>query len=111
MAAQMTTVELARLAKRARDLQREYFRGRSPAKLEESKAAERELDRAVDAVLHPKAPPQPGLFDEAPAARAAHEAALCDDSLAWCPACCCRCIVFHMRCRGCGAPVEPLNGR
>lgn len=62
----MDITTLARMVKNVRDLQRAYFKGRSSTVLQESKAAERKLDEAVDAILNPKAAPQPGLFDEPP---------------------------------------------
>jgi hypothetical protein len=50
----MTTTELAELAKRMRDKQKEYFRTRSTAVLEESKELERRFDAAVSEVLDPQ---------------------------------------------------------
>ena len=54
----MNTAELARLARDMRAAQRAYFRSRTPAALELSKALERQLDAAVARVLE-----GPGLFD------------------------------------------------
>jgi hypothetical protein len=50
----MTTTELAELAKRMRDKQKEYFRTRKPDVLEESKELERRFDAVVSQVLDPQ---------------------------------------------------------
>lgn len=53
----MTITELARLVRAMRGAQRQYFRTRSSADLEHSKAMERQLDATVAEILEP-----PGLF-------------------------------------------------
>lgn len=57
----MTLEEFAKLVKRMRDKQKEYFRLRNGTVLSESKNLEGHIDRAVEEILNPKAP---GLFDE-----------------------------------------------
>jgi hypothetical protein len=53
----MTAVDLAKLVAHMRTQQREYFRTRSSAALDASKAAEKAVDRAVKECLD-----QPSLF-------------------------------------------------
>jgi len=57
----MTALELARLVKDCRRAQKAYFRDRSMPGLEEAKRLERELDRAVEAILADRPAPLPGL--------------------------------------------------
>lgn len=53
----MTAVELCKLVADMRRSQREYFRLRSTAALEESKRLEKAVDRAIEEILR-----QPTLF-------------------------------------------------
>jgi hypothetical protein len=55
----MTVEELARKVLKMRRAQKEYFRTRSSAVLEESKRLEKQVDQVVDEVLT-----QPRLFTE-----------------------------------------------
>jgi hypothetical protein len=50
----MSVIELAELAKRMRDKQKEYFRTRDTGVLEESKELERRFDAVVSQVLDPQ---------------------------------------------------------
>lgn len=54
----MEARELAALVADMRNAQKEYFRTRSPAALDNSKSLERQVDKACKDVLA-----QPGLFD------------------------------------------------
>ena len=58
----MDSNELATLVRAMRASQRRYFRHRTHDDLEESKRLEREVDRAVEAVL--SAPVQASLFSD-----------------------------------------------
>jgi hypothetical protein len=60
----VTCTDLARLVADMRRAQREYFRTRSSAALEASKALERRVDRAVEDCLR-----QPSLFTDPEEAR------------------------------------------
>jgi hypothetical protein len=57
----MTLSDLAALGKRMRDAQNAYFKNRDSRDLNRSRAIEREFDKVVEEVLHPK----PKLFEEA----------------------------------------------
>lgn len=60
MAADPLTLEqLATLVERMRSAQRRYFRERGANSLAESKTLERDVDRACDEILRPKAPGLP----------------------------------------------------
>ena len=53
----MTVEALAKLGQQVREAQRQYFRTRTPAALEASKALEKRFDQACKETLE-----QPGLF-------------------------------------------------
>jgi len=57
----MTTLELAKLVKSARDAQRRYFRYRQAADLDRSMVLERELDQTVASILESEQTP---LFNQ-----------------------------------------------
>lgn len=54
---------MAEIALLCREKQRAYFRTRGGEDLKYAKLAEARLDLAIDEVLKPSRPTQPGLFD------------------------------------------------
>ena len=54
----MTLEQLAQLVQRMRETQTAWFKFRDPRDLNRAKALEREVDAAVDRIIHPR----PALF-------------------------------------------------